>query len=333
MVLLPEEYSHPVRRFRLNNQLVATIIALAAVAATASLTPPPAAAQTWVTESTCSENTPAVFHRCALEAAKAFDPPRTPEGRPDMGGIWVLPDGKAGVVYEDIEEHPRTPDDFGGPSTIVDPLDGKVPMQAWADARRVENAQRYIHHNAACFLSGAPETMYGTGTFQFLQTADHFVILADVTHAYRGIPLDGRAHVGENIRLWNGDSSGHWEGNTLVIETTNQNGKPWLDQRGRFYTEEAHVVERLTLIDPNTIHYQATIDDPNVYTQPFTIAFSYRRSTEEGYEMLAEACYENNLVLMELYRSLGYGVYPGINAEEAREAQETEQGVERHERL
>ena len=61
---------------------------------------------------------------------------------------------------------------------------------------------------------------------------------------------------------------------------------PWFDQRGRFYTEDAHVVERLTLIDPNTIHYQATVDDPNVYTRPFTIALAYRRIIDEGYEML-----------------------------------------------
>ncbi len=309
----------------MSNQFVATTIALATVAATSSLIPSPATAQTWVTASICPDNVPAVFHRCAMEAAKAFDPRRTHDGRPDMGGIWHLPDGKIGGAYEDLEEHPRTLEDAGGPSTIVDPPDGKVPMHTWANARREENTQRYIHHNAACFLSGAPETMYGTGTHQFLQTPDHFVILADVTHAYRSIPLDRRPHVGENIRLWNGDSSGHWEGNTLIIETTNQNGKPWLDQRGRFYTEEAYVVERLTLIDPNTIHYQATIDDPNVYTRPFTIAFSYRRSTVEGYEMLLEACYENNKPFLDSYRAVGYGVYPGISAREAREAIEAEQ--------
>jgi hypothetical protein len=320
-IRLPEKFSHLVRRFLLSNQFVATTIALAAVVAVASLTPPPAIAQPggWVTDSICPDNTPAEFHRCALEASKTFDPLHIPDGGPDLSGVWRL---RAPGLYEDLEEHPETPDDQGGPGAIVDPPDGKVPMHAWADERRRESADRYIHHNAACFLSGVPETMYMAGTFQFLQTPDDFVILSEDAHAYRSIPLDGHAPVGENIRLWNGDSRGHWEGNTLVIETTNQNGKPWLDQRARFYTEEAYVVERLTLVDADTLHYEATIDDPNVYTQPFTIVLAYRRSTVEGFEIMAMACYENNAALMDLYRGVGYGTYPGISAAEAREALE-----------
>jgi hypothetical protein len=242
-----------------------------------------------------------------------------------MGGLWRLPDGDIAGAYEDLEEHPGELDEIGGPTAVVDPPDGKVPIQAWADARRTENPQRYIHHNAACFLSGVPNTMYHGEEHQFLQTPDYLVILSGNSHAYRIVPLDGRPPVGENIRLWDGDSSGRWEGNTLVIETTNQNGKPWLDQRGTFYTEEAHVVERLTLIEPDTIHYQATIDDPNVYTRPFTMAFPYRRSTVEGFEIPESACYENNEALMKIYRAIGYVVYPGISAEEAREAIEAQQ--------
>lgn len=306
----------------MSNQFTCTTTALAAVVAASSLTPPTAIAQAWVTESVCPDNTPAVFHRCAMEAAKTFDPPHVPDGGPDMAGIWRL---RAPGLYEDLEAHPRTPDDSGGPGGIVDPPDGKVPMHAWADERRRENVERYIHHNAACFLSGVPETMYMGGTFQFLQTPEHFIILSEDAHAYRSIPLDGQPHVGEDIRLWNGDSSGQWEGNTLVIETTNQNGKPWLDQRARFYTEEAYVIERLTLIDPDTLHYEATIDDPNVYTTPFTIVLAYRRSTVEGFEIMAMACYENNEALMDVYRAVGYEVYPGISAEEAREALEAGQ--------
>ena len=298
--------------------IVTTIIALAAVATASTLTPPPATAQARITASTCPDSTPTVFHRCALEAAKAFDPPRTPDGRPDMGGIWRAPGG----AFEDLEEHPEVLDDSGGPTVIVDPPDGKVPMQAWADARRRESAQDHIHPSAACFLSGVPHTMYRPGPFQFLQTPDQLVILGSRAHTYRIISLDERPPVGENIRLWNGDSRGRWEGNTLVIETTNQNGKSWLDQRARFYTEEAHVVERLTLIAPDTMHYQATIDDPTVYTTAFTIALAYRRNTVEGFEMLEEACYENNEALLEIYRSVGFSIYPGITAEEAREAME-----------
>ena len=85
-------------------------------------------------------------------------------------------------------------------------------MHAWADARRQENAQGYVHPNAACFLSGVPATMYAGGIYQFLQTPDHFVILSEEAHAYRSIRLDRRPELGENVRLWNGDSSGRWAG-------------------------------------------------------------------------------------------------------------------------
>jgi len=166
--------------------------------------------------------------------------------------------------------------------------------------------------------------MYRPGPYQFLQTPGYFVVLSTRAHAYRIVPLEDLPPVGDNLRLWNGVSRGRWEGNTLIIETTNQNAMPWLDQRGRFYTEEARVVERLTLIDPDTIHHQATLYDPNVYTSPFTIASPYRRSTEEGFELEAEQCYENNQGLMEVYRALGFVPYPGISPEEAREAMEAE---------
>lgn len=321
----PDKFSHLVTRFHVSRQFVAMLSALAAVVAGSSLMPPSAIAQRWVAESACPDNAPVAFHGCAIEAARAFDPPRTPDGRPDMGGYWRLPNGDAGGAYENLEEHSGNLDETGGPTAIVDPLDGRVPIHAWAEARRQENPQRYIHHNAACFLSGVPNSIYHGEERQLLQTPDYVVILSGNAHAYRIIPLDARRPVGEKIRLWEGDSSGRWEGNTLVIETTNQNAMPWLDQSGRFYTEEAHVIERLTLIDPDTIHYQATIDDPNVFTRPFTMAFPYRRNAVEGFEMPESACYENNEALLEIYRSIGYEVYPGVTPEEAREAIKVQQ--------
>ena len=122
------------------------------------------------------------------------------------------------------------------------------------------------------------------------------------------IPIEDRTHIGKNIKLWNGDSVGRWEGNTLVIDTTNQNARAWLDQRGRFFTDEAHVEERLRLIDADTIHYQATIEDPNVYTRPFTVAFAFRRSTDTDYELLEEACYEHNELARQMFINVGYKV-------------------------
>ena len=278
------------------------------------LVPSLATAQSWVTDSVCSDDAHAVFHACALEAAESFDPPRTAGGNPDMRGIWR----RRSAAHESLEAHPKTIDDFGATSIVVDPPDGIVPIQPWAEAKRRYNRPAYVHHNAICRLSGVPVTMYMTGTLQFMQNPNHFLVQGEESHAYRVSPVDGRDHIGEGVSLWNGDSVGRWEGDTLVIDTKNQNGKAWLDQRGRFYTDEALVEERFTLIDANTIHYQATITDPNVYTQPFTIAIAYRRSTNEGFEVWEEACYENNSLASQQFKAVGYEVYPGMSGDEAR---------------
>ena len=314
----------PGKETHVNNSPIDRVVTLLAIACTLLLNPIPTTAQRWISESICPENNPALFHECALEVANSFDPPRTSDGSPDMGGNWRHPNGDNGGAYESLEEHYGNPDETGGPATIVDPPDGKLPMHAWALIQKNENPQRYIHHNAACFLSGIPNTMYHGEERQFLQTSDYLVILSGNAHGYRVIALNDRPPVGADIRLWDGSSIGRWEGNTLVIETTNQTGKSWLDQHGAFYTEEVHVVERLTLIEPDTIHYQATIDDPNVYTRPFTVAVPYRRNTVEGFEMPINACHENNETLLNIYQTIGFDFYPGISPEEARQAIEAQ---------
>ncbi len=289
------------------------------IAAATALGMLPVAAQDAMTSFVCPDGTPTVFHACALEAMRTFEPPRTPDGRPDLNGTWDVP----GDTHEDLEDHPGTLDDNGYPTLVVDPPDGRVPMQAWSDARRRELVGQYVHPAAACFLSGVPYLMHRPAPFQFLQTEDYFGILGERAHGYRIVTMDDDAAVGAHIKLWNGISKGHWEGNTLVIETTHQNGQSWLDQRARFYTVEATVVERLTLVGPNTLHYQATVDDPNVYTRPYTIAIAYRRSAE-GTELVEEPCYETNEALMEIYRVSGFSVYPGISVEEAQQAARSE---------
>ena len=275
----------------------------------------PARAQT--NDSLCPmDDDHAGFHACALAAAETANPPRTADGSPDFSGYWR----RRTWAFENFEEHAENPDDFGGSSVVVDPADGKLPIQPWAEAKRIENFQQYIHHNAACFLSGPAGTMYMTSRFQFLQDESTLAMVGEqlTAHPYRIIPLDGRPHIGD-LPLWNGDPLGHWEGNTLVIESPNQNAKNFLDQQGRFITDEANIVERMTLVDENTVHYEATFDDPNVYTRPFTIAFAFRRDTDPDPEIWEEACYETNADPMRLFRNNGLRVFPGISGSEARE--------------
>ncbi len=295
------------------NSRVSSSIVVCAFAVGATFASP-SNAQSWVTDSVCPDDTHSEFHRCALRAARNYDPPQTVDGVPDMQGIWR----RRAAMHESLEAHPETIDDNEATSAVVDPASGIVPIQDWAEVQRRLNRATFVHHNAICRLSGVPVSMYMTGTYQFMQSPGMFFVQGEEAHAFRKIPLDGRDHVHDSIKLANGDSIGRWEGNTLVVETRNQNAKNWLDQRGRFYTDEAIITERYTMIDANTIHWQATIDDPNVYTQPFTIALAYRRSTVEDFEVWEEACNENNAFAKQQFLNVGYQIYNGMTGEEAR---------------
>ena len=284
-------------------------IAAAAGAAVLWLTLSHAAGQSGpAPDARCPEES-ALFHPCALARAKTFRPRRTPDSTPDIQGLWR---GGPPAGTENIEEHPATPDgdDAGGKSLIVDPPDGKVPYQPWAVAQRKENRAKYIDPNLLCFLSGVPRTMYVPTVLQILQPPGSVVMVLERAHAFRIIPTDGRGHLDERLKLWNGDPRGRWEGNTLVVDVTNQNGRSWFDQAANFYTDTAHMVERLTLIDPDTMHYEVSIEDPKVYRRPWKIAFPLRRFKVEAYEFLEEACYEGERD-GGISRGLGYSPYPG----------------------
>jgi len=111
------------------------------------------------------------------------------------------------------------------------------------------------------------------------------------------VPLDGRRHLADTIRLWHGDSLGHWEGDTLVVDTTNLNGKTWLNEVGDIVSHAETVVERFRPASADTIQYEATVNDPIVFTRPWTIAMPLKR--QEG-ELLEVACLEDNQDLQHL---------------------------------
>jgi hypothetical protein len=136
------------------------------------------------------------------------------------------------------------------------------------------------------------------------------VLLFEDHRVNRVIATDGRPHVGENIKLLSGDSLGRWEGNTFVVDETNLNGFTWFDDSGNFYTNAVHLVERLTMIDLDTIHYEVTLDDPKAYTRPWKMAWALVRDKEPGFELLEEACWEGERDLPR-FRELGYRYYFG----------------------
>jgi hypothetical protein len=244
----------------------------------------------------------------------AWNPPRTPDGQPDIQGHWGQ--RELSILSFGLEDGPSADHQIIGGQTrqlnrrsaVVDPPDGRVPYQAWAAVQR--NAVRDNHTQLTrrnqvdpqdrCFLNG-PTRFFSVGTFQFLQTPGHVVMLSTFAHSFRIIRLDG-APPGDGIKLWQGDSRGRWEGNTLVVTTTNHNDKTWFDKIGSFHSDQLRVVERITPIDPKTIRYLATIDDPKVFTQPWTIRLTLTREPAE--DMIEEACYEGDTFGKESFAAL-----------------------------
>jgi hypothetical protein len=215
---------------------------------------------------------------------------RLSDGKPDLSGYYTSDDGGANSTVERYEGGFRTPPTRG---IIIDPKDGKLPYQPWARAEQIQRSlpQRgYDDPAAHCFAAGVPRTMYVPVPYQILQPPGYVVILSE-RMAWRIIPVDGRSHIPDSIRLWQGDSVGHWEGDTLIVDNTNFNGKTWLNQFGDVVSYALHVVERFTPVDANTIKYQATITDPLVYTRPWTIEFPLNRENDE---LLEVACHEDN---------------------------------------
>ena len=198
-------------------------------------------------------------------------------------------------------------------SLILDPQDGKIPLLT-ADGQRRADARRGFRRGPPagpedrslwerCITRGVPRTPGGYNNhFQFFQTQDHLVILIEMVHEARIIPLDGSAHVPSSVRQWLGDSRGRWEGDPLVVETTNFTGKTNFRGSG----QGLHLVERFTRVDADTLDYQFTVEDPTTWTTAWTAAWPLTslQSAVGGIdqvevpEMFEYACHEGNYGLV-----------------------------------
>ena len=221
---------------------------------------------------------------------------RLADGKPDIQGLFM---GDAGGANYGLER--RTGDTLTPPArgVVVDPPDGKLPIQPWAAeevARRARPERGYDDPTAHCFVAGVPRSMYVPSPMHIMQPPGYVVILHE-RMSWRIIPLGGKHTLPDNVRLWQGDSIGRWEGDTLVVESKNFNGKAWLNEVGEMVSHAQTVVERFQPIDGNTIEYRATVTDPVVYTRPWTIGFRLNR--QEG-EMLEVACLEDDQDLPHL---------------------------------
>jgi len=227
-------------------------------------------------------------------AANRVDHPPRPGEVGDYNALWI--DSGTRVV-----KSRQT-------SLVVDPPDGRVPLTPAAEARRDYNhahqAESYVYMSVwdRCITRGVPGGMFPAGynnAYQIIQTPGQVVLVSEMIHDVRVIPIDGSPHPPANVRMWDGDSRGHWEGNTLVVDTTNFNDKGWIATsaatgrvKGIMQTEALHLVERFTRGDADTLNYEATIEDPNMYTQPWKVSIPLSRA--DDYRMYEYACHEGN---------------------------------------
>jgi len=221
---------------------------------------------------------------------------RMPDGKPDLTGWWQADAGGSNYGLENKPANGLIPPSRG---VVVDPPDGKLPYQPWARAERNERElphRGYDDPTAHCFVAGVPRAMYTPSPLQIIQPEGYVVMLFERMN-WRQVPLDGRAHIPDDIRLWQGDSVGRWEADTLVIDTRNLNGKTWLNEVGDVLSHDAKIVERFTPVNGNRITYEATVTDTIAYTRPWTIRMNLDRQDDE---LLEVACHEDNGDLQHL---------------------------------
>ena len=257
------------------------------------------------------------FHNCALQKAKTFNPPRTPTGRPDLQGYWRSRLTQSFSVEGVAEDHPFVKDPAQrwdvASAEIVEPADRKIPYQPWAVriGREGVNFREYVDPRTTCSTGGVPRLALQDASL-ILQppTDDHVLWLHDDHHQSRVMAMDQRPPVGKDVKTWNGLSRGRWDGDTLVIDTANFNGYTWIDDSGNFYTDTARTTERLTMIDADTVLYEATFEDPSVYTRSWKVSWALIRDKTPGFELMEEACREGDRNLPRI-REQGYKFYFG----------------------
>jgi hypothetical protein len=209
-------------------------------------------------------------------------------------------------------------------SLIVDPPDGRLPALTpeaekyrkearggkglpgeWrGNADSWEDLNIYYRCISRGLLGSVIPVVYNNGN-QILQAPGYVVFRNEMIHESRIIPLDGRPHVGPDIRMYLGDSRGHWEGNTLVVETTNLTEKDAIGSNGAgypgdpgYHSDQLKVIERFTRTGPKTIEYRATVDDPKTWTRPWTILIELARN--DDYQIIEYACHEGNYAMTDI---------------------------------
>jgi hypothetical protein len=239
---------------------------------------------------------------------------RTADGKPDLSGIWQANN----EAYWDLQAHDARPGmvtqpgvypyeyarvaaapvlALGAAAGVPGSLgvvqgDGQIPYKPEAATVRQENGEHWIDRDPElkCYLPGIPRAMYMPYPFQIVQGTNKIQMAYTFTNASRVIHLDKAEGPPDDTYM--GHSAGRWDGDALVVDVTNFNGKNWFDRAGNFHSDALHLVERFTLMTPDVIRYEVTIEDPKVFARPWRIAMPIYRRMEPNMQLIEYRCIE-----------------------------------------
>ena len=227
--------------------------------------------------------------------SRSYRAPRAADGKPNFNGIWQA----LNEAYWDIEAHAAAAGPVlelgashaaAGGLSIIDGL--TIPYKPDALLKKQQNyADRLkLDPEIRCYLPGVPRANYMPYPFQIVQGPKYIMMVYTYAGAVRTIYMDD--HQEAPADSWMGWSNGHWEGETLVVDTTGFNDRTWFDRAGNFHSEALHVVERYTATSPDHLFYEATIEDPDVFTRPWKISMPLYRRLEKNAQIMEFRCVE-----------------------------------------
>jgi hypothetical protein len=236
-----------------------------------------------------------VSSKAQAPAAQAYRAPRTPDGKPNLNGIWQA----LNEANWDLEPHAAAQGtvlalgaQFSIPPGIGVVEGGSIPYKPEALAKKKENfANRLkLDPEVKCYMGGVPRSTYMPYPFQMIQGKDTMMIAYEFAGAVRVINMGKPTEAPTDS--WMGWSNGRWEGETLVIDVTGLNDQTWFDRAGNYHSDALHVVERYTPRSADTLMYEATIEDPNVFSRPWKISMPLYRRAEKNAQIMEYKCPE-----------------------------------------
>ena len=227
----------------------------------------------------------------ASPSAQSAPLPRLPDGHPDLQGLWLKSNGGFQGLFIGSLDGTNFAAGGGGGRGPPAPKYEYLPEAAAEQAYRAQRS--FDDPEGRCHLPGVPRALdqpAGLYPVQIMHDENYVALLHEAMHDVRIIPTDNSEHP-RNYWAWDGDSRGRWEGDTFVVDVSNFNGRTWLDMQGNFVDENEHVLERFTLVDRDTILYEATVTDPTVFVKPVEFRFTLKRVPAEQ-QILEYSCLE-----------------------------------------